>query len=416
MLVSLLASCSGSGDSGCGGIIEPTRVVTLEPQSLTLDPGAAAPVGATLSGGCSTDDRTVQWRTADPTIATVDGNGRVTAVASGVTNLTATTFSDRATASIPITVRPRTPTTLSLAPRLDTLVPLRTQTLTVTVSDQTGTPLTSAPVVFRSLTPTLATVSNVGVVSAIAPGTALIEAAVQKAGADSLRDTVRVLIVTPCSLIQPLPLGTTVTGALDASTCPSLLNYRSVDQYSVTAAAQAYYAVRLGRTTPMALVPLVVSNTLHGLPVADTTTTAFVVTRAGTFTLFVTAPSSNAGAYTLTTAIDPDPKASCVSTDVTLGVSFRTAITPTCLSRDIRILPALSSAQLLRVTGVAAGFPVTLELRNASSGALLQRSIATAAGAQATITYVSVASNQLVRIRVIGPSGANDFVTISVAQ
>ena len=415
LAMAALTACSGDGgDSSCGGIIEPTRVITLAPLTLTIDPGTDVQVAATLSGGCSTDDQTVRWSTADAAIATVDVGGRVRGVGGGLTILTATAFSDRATMTIPVTVRPRTATILAATPRLDTLSPLGTRPLTVTVRDQTGTLLSAAPVSFRSLTPGLATVSNRGVVTAIAAGTASIEIATQKTAADSLRDTVRVLIVTACALVRPLPLGATVSGSIDASSCQNFAGYRAVNQYSVTTAVPVYFAVRLAPSAPMALVPLVVNGTLHGLPVADTTT-AFVVTRDGTFNLLATAPTPSAGAYTLTTQLDPDPKALCVTTDATLGVSFRTAVTPTCLGRDIRILPPLLTGQVLRVTGTATGFPVTLELRSASSGAVLQRAVATAAGATATITFTNTVANQLVRVRVIGPATSNDFVAIGIA-
>ena len=198
------------------------------------------------------------------------------------------------------------------------------------------------------------------------------------------------------------------------SSCQNFSGYRAVNRYSVTGSTQLFFSVRLTPTAPMALVPLTVNNTQHGLPVADSAVTAHVVVRAGTSNLLATAPATNAGAYTLTTQLDPDP-AACVPTDVSLGVSFRTAIAASCPARDVRILPMLLLAQQLRVTGVAATFAVTLELRNASTGNLLQRAVATGAGAQATIAYTNVSAGQLVRVRVLGTATANDLVTITVA-
>ncbi len=415
LLLSVLVGCSNDDELGCGGIIEPTRTITLAPQSLSVNAGVDTVVTATLTGGCASDDRAVRWTTGNAAVATVDANGRVSALAGGTTTVTATAFTDRATASVPLTVRPRTATTLRVTPQVDTLSPLGTRLLTPSVRDQTGTLLAGVPVAFRSLTPTLASVTNIGLVSAIAAGTALIEASTATAGADSLRDTVRVFIVTACSLVRPLPIGSVVSGRIDVSSCQNFSGYRAVDRYSVTAGTQLFFSVRMAPTAPMALVPLTINSTQHGLPAADTAVTAHVVVRAGTFNLLATAPATNAGAYTLTTQLDPDPAVACVVTDVSLGVSFRTAINPACPARDIRILPTLASPQQLRVTGVATGFPVTLELRNATSGALLQRAVATGAGAQAVIAYTNVITGQLVRVRVIGAANSNDFVTITVS-
>jgi hypothetical protein len=415
LLLGALLGCSNDDELGCGGIIAPTRTVTLTPASLSIDAGVDTLVAATVSGGCASDDRAVRWRSGDAAIATVDANGRVSAIAGGTTTITATAFTDRATASVALTVRPRTATTLRVTPQVDTLSPLGTRLLTPTVRDQTGTILAGVPVSFRSLTPNLASVTNIGLVSAIAAGTALIEASTPRPAADSLRDTVRVLIVTACSLVRPLPLGSVVSGRIDVSSCQNFSGFRAVDRYSVTAGTQLFFSVRMAPTAPMALVPLTISNTQHGLPVSDTAVTAHVVVRAGTFNLLATAPATTAGLYTLTTQLDPDPATACVVTDVSLGVSFRTAITPACPARDIRLLPTLASPQQLRVTGRATTFPVTLELRNATTGALLQRAVATEAGAQAVIAYTNIITGQLVRVRVIGTTNANDGVTITVS-
>ena len=410
-----ISGCSGGGDGACGGIIEPLRVISLVPTSITIDAGTSAQATASVSGGCANDDRSVRWSISDPAVATVDASGKVTGVAGGTATLTATAFADRARSTIPVTVRARTATTLDVRPEVDTLSPLGTRGLTVTVRDQTGAVLTGAPVSYRSLTPNLATVSSAGLISAVAAGTASIEAATAGAGADSLRDTVRVLIVTACNLVRPIQLGTTLSARIDLSSCQNLYGYRAVNQYSVTVAEQAYFSVRLVPTLPMALVPLNISAALNGLPVADTAVTALVVIRAGTFGLLATAPAQTANSYAITTQLDPDSRVLCVPTDATLGVNFRTAITQTCIQRDVRLLPALAVNQTVRITGTAPGFPVTLELRNTSSGALLQRAVATGAGAVASINYLNLAQAPRVFVRVIGPTNSNDLVTLAIA-
>ena len=409
------ASCSSGSSDACDGIIGPVRVLTPTPLSLNLNVGAVTQVAASLSGGCPSDDRTVQWTSSDVSVATVDAAGKVTAIGGGSATLTATAFSGQARTTVAVTVRPRVATTIDARPDVDTLSPLGTRALTVTVKDQDGLVLSSAPIVWRSLTPTLATVTTAGVVSAVAAGSASIESATPRVGADSLRDTVRILIVTACSLVRPVTVGTTFSGSIDASTCQNLYGYRVANQYSITATEQTSYSIRLVPTLPLALVPLNISSNLFGLPIADTAVTSLAVIRAGTFGFLVTAAAQTPGSYTVTTALNPDPRTNCFTTDVTTGVVFQTALTPLCPARDIRLLPQLAVGQVVRITATASSFPVTIELRNFAGGAVIQRATATAAGAVATISLTNTAARYGV-LRVTGTGTVNDLVTVTILQ
>ncbi len=412
-----VASCSSSAKDSCGGFVAPLRILTPTPATLSLDIGAQSQVSASLSGGCATDDPAVTWLSTDPAVATVSASGAVAAVGAGSANIIATAFDGVTRATIPIAVRARVATTIDARPDVDTLSPLGTKTLSVTVKDQSGTTLANAPIVWRSLTPTLAGVSSTGLVSAIASGTASIEATTPRTTAtDSLRDTVRILIVPACNLVRPVQIGTTVTGAFDASTCQNLYGYRIANQYSVTALTQTYYSVRMAPTVTAALVPLNIGSQLFGLPTTDTAATALVVIRPGTFGFLVAAPATTPGTYTVTTALDPDPKLSCVPTEATTGVTFRTGVTPTCTTRDIRILPALTAGQQVRITGVATTYATTLELRNFTTGALIQRAVAATVGGTATIAATNATAGTLVLVRVIGGATINDYVNITIAQ
>lgn len=410
----IAVACSGGSDA-CDGIIGPVRVLTPAPVSLTLNVGTTGQVTASLSGGCPNDDRNVQWLSSDTLVATVDASGKVRGVSGGGAILTATAFAGQARTTIAVTVRPRIATTIDAKPDVDTLSPLGTRALTVSIKDQDGLALTSAPVVWRTLTPTLATVTAAGVVTAVASGTASIEVATPRAGADSLRDTVRILIVPACSLVRPVAFGTTVNGSIDASTCQNLFGYRVANQYSITASEQTYYAIRLVPTVALALVPLNISSGLYGLPAADTAVAALGVIRAGTFGFLVGSGATTPGTYTVTTSLNPDPRLTCATTDVTTGVSFQTALTPSCPARDIRILPALTVGQQVRITATAAGFPVAIELRNFSSAAVIQRAGATAAGGVATIAFTNTQA-RFGALRVSGSGTLNDLVTVTIAQ
>jgi hypothetical protein len=413
-LMLLAGACSSSSDA-CDGIIGPVRVLTPAPVSLTLNVGTTGQVTASLSGGCPNDDRTVQWLSSDTLVATVDASGKVRGVSGGGATLTASAFGGQARTSIAVTVRPRVATTIDARPDVDTLSPLGTRALSVLIKDQDGLTLTNAPAIWRALTPSLASVTAAGVVSAVASGTATIEVATPRAGADSLRDTVRILIVPACSLVRPVAFGTTVSGSIDASTCQNLFGYRVANQYSLTASEQTYYSIRLVPNIALALIPLNISSGLYGLPAADTAVSALGVIRAGTFGFLVGAGAQTPGTYTVSTALNPDPRLTCATTDVTTGVSFQTALTPSCVQRDIRILPALAVGQAVRITATAAGFPVTIELRNFASAAVIQRATATAAGAVATIAFTNTQA-RFGALRVSGSGTLNDLVTVTIAQ
>ena len=410
-----IAGCGSSDKNQCGGFVEPTRVLTPSATALALDVGAGGQVSAALSGGCATDDPTVSWVSSTPAVATVSASGAITAVGAGTSTITGTAFDNITRTTIVITVRLRTPTTIDARPHVDTLSPFGSRTLTVTVKDQGGVVLPAAPIVWRSLTPNLATVTSVGLVNAVASGTASIEATTPRTlPTDSLRDTVRILIVPACSLIRPIQVGTTFNGSFDLSTCQNLYGYRIANQYSITALTQAYYSIKLTPNVSTALVPLNLGSSLYGLPAADTAVTAYAVIKPGTSGFLIAAPSAASGLYTVTTALDPDSKLLCIPTDVTLGVTFRTGVTPTCMTRDIRLLPALSAGQVLRVSGTAPTYPVTLELRNYANNALLQRVTAPAAGGAAAITYTNLGGAPLVYVRVLGGTTVNEYVTVSI--
>ncbi len=411
-----LAACGGGDAGSCGGLVVPVRIVTPSPTSVGLDVGAAAQVSVSLSGGCDGDDRAVRWISSDTLIAKVDSTGRVTGISGGSAVVTVSAFGDRARATVPVVVRPKIPTTIDARPDVDTLSPIGVRTLTVTVRDQNGAAIPNAAVVWRTLTPSLASVTVAGVATAIAAGTANIEASTPRAGADSLRDTVRILIVPACDLIRPAPLGTTFSGSFDASNCQNQFGYRILNQYSITSATQAYYSVRVTPIIQAALVPLIIGVSWFGLPAADTAVTGLVVVRAGTFGFLITAPSTTPASYSVTTTLNPDPRFGCLTTDATTGVTFNTALTTTCTGRDVRVLPALTNGQQVRITASAASFPVVIELLNAANRAVLQRAQATAAGGVATIAFTNIIANRLVILRVSGSAGVNDLVAVTIAQ
>ena len=98
----MMTSCEGAFDDIFGEWSRPTQKtpetppkpiavtgVTLDQTTLSLVAGTTGQLTATVSPDDAAD-KTVTWASADETIATVDANGKVTAVAYGQTTITAT--------------------------------------------------------------------------------------------------------------------------------------------------------------------------------------------------------------------------------------------------------------------------------------------------------------------------------------
>ena len=90
----------------------PVSGVNLSDSSIELVEGDSKQLSATVSPDNATD-KSVSWKSAEPSIATVDNNGKVTAVATGETTITVTTTDGGRTASCTITVKPVEATALS---------------------------------------------------------------------------------------------------------------------------------------------------------------------------------------------------------------------------------------------------------------------------------------------------------------
>jgi hypothetical protein len=163
------------------------------------------------------------------------------------------------------------------------------------------------------------------------------------------------------------------------------------------------------------LVPINIGADLAALPASDTAVTAIVVVRPGTTGFLVAAQLQTTGTYTVTTVQAPDPSRLCVPTYATLGVVFNTALTPTCVSRDIRIVPSLRPAQQLRASVTSATRAITLELRSAGTGALLQSVSTSGQRPLATLSYTNGAQSQAVFLRVIGSRNVNDLVPVTIS-
>ena len=144
--------------------------VTLDETTLTLMRGDTGKLTATVTPD-NADDKTVLWSSSNASVATVDGNGTVTAVSKGTATITAQAGGKTATCAVTVNPIPVENVTLNVTTL--TLAPNMTKTLTATVNPDDADDKT---VTWSSSNPSVATVSNDGMVTAVKVGAATITA------------------------------------------------------------------------------------------------------------------------------------------------------------------------------------------------------------------------------------------------
>ena len=163
---------SGSAAVTVKAKVIPVTGVSLDKTSLTLTEGETETLKATVSPDNATD-KSVTWSSADPTVATVDDAGKVTAVKAGQTTITVKTKDGGKQAACALTVNAKViPVTgVSLDQTEVSLYPEETVTLKATVEPDNAT---DKQVSWSSSNSSVATVNGSGLVTAVAEGTAVI--------------------------------------------------------------------------------------------------------------------------------------------------------------------------------------------------------------------------------------------------
>lgn len=146
--------------------------VTLNKTELTLTEGESETLTATVKPDDATD-KTVTWSSSDASIATVDGNGKVTAVKAGSATITAKAGDKSATCTVTVNKKVVAVTSVTLNKTELTLTEGEAETLTATVKPDDATDKT---VTWTTSDASIATVDASGKVTAVKAGTATITA------------------------------------------------------------------------------------------------------------------------------------------------------------------------------------------------------------------------------------------------
>jgi uncharacterized protein YjdB len=161
-------SLEPSGGDVASVVITPSTATVAVGANVTLVAEVLDGSGKTLTG------IKVVWASADPSVATVSNSGVVTGVATGVVHIAASAVGKSAIAEV--TVNPTPVATVRLTPSSQSLLVGQTVQIGAETLDAQGNELTGRPVTFTTSNPTVATVDNAGLVTALAPGSTIITA------------------------------------------------------------------------------------------------------------------------------------------------------------------------------------------------------------------------------------------------
>ena len=150
----------------------PVSDVTLNKTELTLTEGESETLTATVKPDNATD-KTLSWSSSDATVASVDDNGKVTALKAGTATITVKTKDGGKTAACAVSVKTKViaVTGVTLNKTELTLTEGNSETLSATVKPDNATDKT---VSWTSSDATVASVDDNGKVTALKAGTATI--------------------------------------------------------------------------------------------------------------------------------------------------------------------------------------------------------------------------------------------------
>lgn len=178
------------------GTLEATYAITVQEVKLnkitikettTIHRGETETLEVTYDPENATDDKTVTWTSSDPTVATVDGSGTVTAVGIGTADITATVKNTEISDSCRVTVDAPLK---QIIPAEDSLEVVKNQSVTIGYTLDPEDTTDGTDVAFSTSDPAIATVDENGTVTGVAAG----DATITLTGANNVTATVAVTV------------------------------------------------------------------------------------------------------------------------------------------------------------------------------------------------------------------------------
>lgn len=260
----LILSACGGGDSSGPPKVASISVTTLATQ---LEVGQTVQLTASPRDGKGNPlvGKTVTWSSSATGVATVDNAGIVSGVSAGSATISAA--ADGVTGTLAITVVPIPVSGVYIDNRAPSVRQGGTAQLTAIAQDAIGRTLTDRTINWSSATPAIATVTQTGLVTGVAPGTTYIRA-LAEGKVDSVPMRVRSLSAPTISGVAPAtwtPAGqATITGTNFAADLTSNEVFVNGARATVTAATATTLSITIPSITslpcaPTGPVPLVVS-------------------------------------------------------------------------------------------------------------------------------------------------------------
>jgi uncharacterized protein YjdB len=192
--------------------------VVVTPTTATAVVGGSAQFSASVrdASGAELTGRLVGWSSSDEAVAVVSSTGRVSALKVGTATITASSEGKSGTATVTVTAAPVA--TVNVTPPSASVTVGQSVNLNAQTLDATGAVLTGRAVTWSSSNTAIATVSQSGGVTGVAPGVATITATSEgKSGTSTI--TVSAVPVASVTVAPPtLSLQTGQTGTLTATT------------------------------------------------------------------------------------------------------------------------------------------------------------------------------------------------------
>src|SRR5207245_2647053 len=201
--------------------------VSVASVAVTPSP-AGVQVGLTLqltatpkdANGNPLSGRVITWASDNTSVATVDGNGLVTAVAVGSATITATSEGKSGTSVVTVTAVPVASVTVTPSPA--TVQQGSTVQLTATPQDANGNPLSGRVVTWSSDNTAVARVNGSGLVTGVAAGTATIAATSE--GQSGTSDVTVTLAPVASVAVTPSPASVQVGQTVQLTATPKDAN------------------------------------------------------------------------------------------------------------------------------------------------------------------------------------------------
>jgi uncharacterized protein YjdB len=348
-------------------IVSPEAVTIFATQTVQLSALVTDDRGQVLTG------KQVTFASNNTQVATVSSQGLVTGVSSGTAVITAT--SEGATGQATITIARDPVATVEVSPSTASVVIGQTTQLAAIPRNVRGQALTGRTVIWTSSSSAIATVSTTGVVSGVAPGTAVIIASVEgKQGSATVT-------------VRAVPVASVTVSPASAST---------IVGQSVTLTATTKDAA--GNTLNGRIVGWTSSNTSIA-----TVTASGVVTGVASGTATITASSEGiSGSATVTVGATPVASVTVAPTSASVLVGQTATLTATLKDANGNVLTGraitwtTSSASVASVsaagvvTGVSAG---TATITATSEGKSASATVTVTAPAAAIASIVITPTN-----------------------